>query len=136
VKILRAGGDARGADEGGATLVTRAGVVDAVEADADPGLAGDAIEVVGVDSTRVVVAEVVDVVDADAIFSAVEDAISAVGDAITAVAADAISVVAADAISLVTAGGGVDDAVEADAGAATARGAIAVDLSTPQLSTK
>ena len=95
------------------------GVVDVVEVDVDLGLARDTIEIVEVDSIRAVVVEVADVVAVDAIFSVVEDAVAAI---------------AADAIS--TVGEGVVDAVAADASAPVGHGAIAVDLSTPQPSTK
>ena len=144
--ILRVDGDASGVDENGATFVARKGVVDVVEVDADLGLASDAIEVVEVDSIRavfdVVVADAISVVAGDAEGAAALGAISAAAEAVGVVEADAIfsavedavAAVAADAIS--AAGGGVVGAVAADAGATTAGGAIAVDLSTPQLSTK
>ena len=112
-------------------------MADVVGVDVDLGLARDAIKVVEVDLIRagvaadaislaagdagVVVAlgaisamEAVGVVEASAIFAAVEDAIAAF---------------AADAIS--TAGEGVVEVVEADAGVATARSASAVDRSVP-----
>ena len=148
--ILRVDGDASGVDENGAAFVARKGVVDVVEVDADLGLVSDAIDVVEVDSTRAVVDEAVDVVVAGAIsvvagdaegaaaLGAISAAAEAVGvveaDAIFSAVEDAVAAVAADAIS--AAGGGVVGAAAADAGATTARGAMAVDRSTPQLSTK
>ena len=99
-------------------MAAREGAVDAVEVDADLGFAGSAIEMVGVDSICVTAVEAADVADADA-GSAVEDAISAV---------------AVGAIS--TADDGADGTVVADAGVTAARGAVAMDLNTPRLSTK
>ena len=121
-------------------------MVDVVEVDVDLGLASDAIKVVEKDSIHavvdVVVADTISVVAGDAGGAAALGAISAAAEAVGVVEADAIfsavknavAAVAADAIS--AAGGGVVGAVAADVGAIAAGGAIAVDLSTPQLSTK
>ena len=78
---------------------------------------------------------VVDVVKVDADLGLVNDVVEVVEvDSIRTVVDEVVDVVVADAIS--AAGGGVVGAAAADAGATAAGGAIAVDLSTPQLSTK